>query len=111
MSRWWTFAGLRANTTFGELIGALRPEASREDNLFIRLLDGTSVDDLKRRLDRANAGGSESVFPVTDDALDSLKFSACLPRDLAYRTLRERGSDPEAVGSCLREPIRDIVLA
>ena len=32
-SRWWTFAGLRANTMLGELIGTLRLPKSREDNL------------------------------------------------------------------------------
>ena len=38
VSRWWTFAGLRANTTLGELIGGLRPDTSREENLSIRLV-------------------------------------------------------------------------
>jgi len=111
VSRWWTFAGLRANTTLGELIGSLRPEASREENLSIRLLEGTGADDLKKQLDQVGVEAKESIFPVTDDALESLKFSACLPRELANRTLQERGCDPEAVGACLREPIRDIELA
>ena len=110
MSRWWTFAGLRANTTLGELIGGLRPDTSREENLSIRLVDGTGIEDLKRQLDHVAVEAKERVFPVTDEALESLKFSACLPMELACRTLRERGADPEAVAKCLREPIRDITL-
>ena len=109
--RWWTFAGLRANMTLGELIGTLRFPTTRADNLSIRLRDGVTVEELKRRLDDVPTDAEDGAFPVTDDAVDSLKFSACLPRELAVRTLRERGSDREAVRTCLHEPMRQITLA
>ncbi len=109
--RWWTFAGLRANMTLGELIGTLRFPTTREDNLSIRLRDGVTVEELKRRLDDAPTDAEHGVFPVTDAAVDSLKFSACLPRELAVRTLRERGSDRDAVRTCLHEPMRQVTLA
>ena len=109
--RWWTFAGLRANMTLGELIGTLRFPTTRADNLSIRLRDGVTVEELKQRLDDVPTDAEDGVFPVTDDAVDSLKFSACLPRGLAVRTLRERGSDRDAVRTCLHEPIRQITLA
>ena len=79
-SRWWTFAGLRANMMLGELIGPLRLPTSREDNLSIRLRDGASVEELKRRLDDVNVAAKEGAFPVTAAAVDALKFSVCLPR-------------------------------
>ena len=107
-TRWWTFAGVRANTMLGQLVGPLRFGKSREENLSIRLVDDVAVDGLKKQLD--DADGKGNGFPVTDAAVDSLKFAACLPRELAIRTLRERGSDPEAVRTCLREPIRQIIL-
>ena len=107
-TRWWTFAGLRANAMLGEQVGALRLGKSREENLSIRLVDGTTVEGLKKGLE--NADGEGNGFPVSDGAVDSLKFSACLPRGLAIQTLRERGSDPEAVRACLREPIRQVIL-
>ena len=110
-SRWWTFAGLRANTVLGELIGTLRRPASREENLSIRLREGTSVEELKGQLDAVNAEATDDVVSVSDDAVDALKFSACLPRELAVRTLRARGSDRNAVRACLHEPIRQVVLA
>ena len=109
--RWWTFAGLRANMALGELIGTLRFPTTREDNLSIRLRDGVTVEELKRRLDDVPTDAEDGVFSVTDDAVDSLKFSACLPRELAVRTLRERGSDRDAVRTCLHEPMRQISLA
>ena len=107
-TRWWTFAGLRANLTLGELLGTLRVPTSREDNLSIQLREGASVEVVKRRLEEVTADAPAGALPVTDDAVDSLKFSACLPRDLAVRTLRQRGSDPEAVRTCLHEPIRHV---
>ena len=109
-NRWWTFAGLRANTMLGELIGTLRLPKSREDNLAIRLGEGASVEDLTRTLDHGDVDGEGNVFPVTDAAVDALKFSACLPRELASRTLRERGSDWNGVRTCRQESIRQVVL-
>ena len=108
-SRWWTFAGLRANTSLGEALGPLRRQGAREENLSIRLRDGAGADDVRRRLDDEGAAAAR-VFPVTDAAVESLKFSACLPPGLAGRTLRARGTDAEAVGACLREPVRHVVL-
>ena len=109
--RWWTFAGLRANMTLGELIGTLRLPAAREDNLSIRLRDGVGVEELRRRLDAVDVETTEEAFPASDEAVDSLKFSACLPKELAVRTLRRRGSDPAAVRTCLQEPVRQVTLA
>lgn len=109
-NRWWTFAGLRANTVLGELSGPLRLPTAREDNLWIRLRDGVGIEELKLRLHRATSDATAGVFPIADDAVDSLKFSACLPRKLAARTLRQRGSDARGVRACLREPIRQVTL-
>ena len=109
-NRWWTFAGLRANTVLGELSGPLRLPTAREDNLWIRLRDGVSTEELKLRLHGASGDATADVFPIADDAVDSLKFSACLPRKLAARTLRQRGSDIRGVRACLHEPVRQVTL-
>ena len=111
VSRWWTFAGLRANAILGELAGPLRLPTSREDNLAIRLRDDVSVEDLKRRLDDLPGDAPDDVFPATADGPDSLKFSACLPEALALRTVRRRSADARAVRASLSEPIRHLVLA
>jgi len=107
--RWWTFAGLRANTVLGELVKSLRADASREENLSIRLRDGVGVDDLRARIRAADAENNHPM-PVIDEALESLKFGACLPAHLVQQTLRVRLSDPDAVAACLEEPIRDVSL-
>ena len=110
-SHWWTFAGLRANAILGELAGPLRLPASREDNLSIPLRDDVRIEDLRRRLDGLPGNTMADAVPITADASDSLKFSSCLPENLALRTIRQRGSDVQGVRSCLHEPIRSIALA
>ncbi len=63
---------------------------------------------------RAQVRGAAAIaggFPVTDEAVESLKFSACLPPPLAARALRLRGADPAGGDACLREPLRHVVLA
>ena len=114
-SRWWTFAGLRANTVLGESLGAVRLAGAREENLSIRLRDGTVAGDVKDRLAglarATGADAAQDAFPARDDAVESLKFSACLPRALALRTLRARGSDRDAVRACARGPLRQVFLA
>ena len=111
ISRWWTFAGLRANAILGELAGPLRLPTSREDNLAIRLHDDAGIEDLRRRLDDLPGDAVDDVFPATADGPDSLKFSSCLPEELALRTVRRRGSDARGVRACLSEPIRHLVVA
>ena len=89
--------------------------ASRPDGEPCRSDCRTARDrDVKDRLAAAaGAPGAaeDAAFPASDDAVDSLKFAACLPRALAARTLRERGSDRDAVRACRRDPIRQVVLA
>ena len=110
-AHWWTFAGLRANTALGQLTGPLRLPVSREDNLSIRLRDGVGVEELRRRVDDLPRDTIANLFPVTTDATETLKFSSCLPEELALRTIRQRGSDVQGVRACLQEPIRSIALA
>ena len=108
-NHWWTFAGLRANTALGQLTGPLRLPVSREDNLSIRLRDDVGVEDLRRRAGGQPTDTIGDVLPVTADTAESLKFSSCLPEELALRTIRQRGSDAQGVRVCLEEPIRSIV--
>ena len=84
---------------------------SREDNLSIRLRDGVGVEELRRRVGDLPRDTIADLFPVTTDATETLKFSSCLPEELALRTIRQRGSDVQGVRACLQEPIRSIALA
>jgi hypothetical protein len=45
---------------------------------------------------------------LMQEALEGLKFAACVPRDLALEMLRLRLSDPKAVSSVLRESLVEV---
>jgi hypothetical protein len=45
-------------------------------------------------------------LPVSEDAIEGLKFSTCVPRGLARRMLARRLGDASAVRTVLAEPLR-----
>ena len=92
--RWWTFAGQRINTAPAKVLGALRKEVARGQNLAIQLKHGGTPVYLRSRLATIEANRAAEHTPVIDAAIDGLKFSACLPRPLAYRTIATRMADP-----------------
>ena len=91
---WWTFAGLGANAAIAAGLRARGLGAERPDNFRIRIEGAAATADLERALDELAAGDPALLrTPVEDEAIDKLKFSACLPRDLATEELEERLTD------------------
>jgi ATP-dependent Lhr-like helicase len=82
-SRFWTWAGLKANAT---LLAGLGLDASGAENESVRLPDGITARDI-------NAADPEAVPILDDEAISGLKFSAALPEDLAAKTIGERLAD------------------
>ena len=55
----------------------------------------------------AEAGVAQGALPdITDEALDGLKFSAALPRDIAASVIAERMTDPAAAAEVCQAAIR-----
>lgn len=105
---WWTFAGTRANATLaGELAGRC---GGRADHDGLRVVvegagDLTAVERAVRELPPV-----EALSPaVEEDAVDGLKFSACLPKDLALAALAARLRDTAAVRAVLAQRTRVVV--
>ncbi|MCH5644435.1 DEAD/DEAH box helicase [Gordonia sp. ABSL49_1] len=83
-SRFWTWAGLKANAT---LLAGLGLDVSGVENESVRLPDGIKA--------RAIRTADSEAFPIVDEeAISGLKFSVALPPDLAAKTLGERLGDP-----------------
>lgn len=83
---------------------------ARPDNLSIPLDEGTPLERITTCLRDVTANQVFTATPVPDDALDALKFSTCVPRRLALRTLRERRADRDGVARVLAEPVRVVTL-
>jgi ATP-dependent Lhr-like helicase len=103
---WWTFAGLRANTTLAHHLTPLRDQTGQRDNLAIALRPTTTLDELKQLI--STFGSRPTPVEIAADALDGLKFSACLPVALAKQVLARRLTDADAVRSTSTEPVDQI---
>jgi ATP-dependent Lhr-like helicase len=104
-----TLAGTRANATLaGELF---RPCGGRVDHDALAItVEGAesvaAVEQAVRPLTEADASG---LLPqVEEAALEGLKFSECLPTELALATLASRLRDEPAVRAILSQPARVI---
>lgn len=97
-TRWWTWAGLRANARWVAAFNAVAPELLDElntyDNLQIALrVDATSADvaAAQRRARQRFGRDLAGVEPGVDDrALRGLKFNELLPGELARAVLSDR---------------------
>jgi ATP-dependent helicase Lhr and Lhr-like helicase len=103
--QWWTFAGLRANATLTDSLRNI--PAAGFDNLCIRFDRGIPLEALEKSITNLREHPPKFA-PVADleRAIDQLKFSTCLPRQLAERMLAVRLADPDAVAGILAQPLR-----
>lgn len=94
---WWTFAGARANACLAETLRSANLKVRRFDN-FSMTVDDPSIAAVSDAVHRIKSG--EIVVqlpPVTDAALEGLKFSSCLPLELAQTVLQQRATDRHAI--------------
>jgi ATP-dependent Lhr-like helicase len=105
--RWWTFGGLYANSA---LAASCKSEgcAVAPNNLSIRV-SNTSGAGLLRIIEKLRQLSPDTIVPeVTPKALEGLKFSECLPAELASRVLQTRMMDDKAVRAVLAEAVKVI---
>jgi ATP-dependent Lhr-like helicase len=105
-SRWWTFAGRRANTWLAAMVEPVRQHTTALDDLSIALdpnTDGTAIQAL---LDIADLQLVSLAEWVSDEAISNLKFSDCLPRPLAVREVEARLRDDAAVEQVIHNSVK-----
>jgi ATP-dependent Lhr-like helicase len=105
-TRWWTFAGWKANLALGFAASSLRTTVAAIDDLSVAVDPGTSLDDLRTVI----AGTSSESFDIAPwvvaDAVEGLKFAECLPDQLARTVITRRLADPASVRVALAEVVR-----
>ena len=108
-TRWWTFAGLRANTTLAAALSSLAEGPGRAENLSVPLQGHASANSLTGQLSRPEAIRSVDV-PIDEEALKGMKFNECLPPAIAARVFRSRMVDETHARECAQGPIRSVSL-
>jgi ATP-dependent Lhr-like helicase len=100
-ARWWTWAGQRANASLGDALGGLA--SSRGDDLSIGVdPDQATVTEVRRRLAELDPASLPAPAVAVDFA-EHMKFSDCLPAELALEVARQRLIDPVGVRRVLAE--------
>jgi len=106
-SIWWTFAGSRANAAIAAALSNAGLLVTDYDNLSITFEATTPLPDLDARLQTVRSQDrKEFCAPVSEEAIEQLKFSSCLPHETAVEMLESRLMDRRALDACLKEPIK-----
>nr|WP_291980663.1 DEAD/DEAH box helicase [Luteitalea sp.] len=104
--QWWTFGGLYANVATAAKLKADLGYAVAPNNLAIKIAGEPSDSAIMNAIHAIRATDAETLVPdVAKKALEGLKFSACLPADLATRVLQQRMADVDGVKRILAEPV------
>jgi ATP-dependent Lhr-like helicase len=104
-SRWWTFAGRRANTWLAAMVTELRRDVAAIDDLAIALdrgVDGRAVTAAVASIDVADVALAQWM---SEEAIRGLKFFECLPSDLAQLVIDRRLRADETVRRAIAEPL------
>ncbi|MGH3312477.1 MAG: DEAD/DEAH box helicase [Streptomyces sp.] len=106
-TRWWTWAGHRANATLAASLGSVAVPAQRINGCWIRMREDVETRAWKQAV--ADAAGQLCLPEVDAQAVKGLKFAEALPPRLAEATLAARFSDVEGARAVLGEPTEFLV--
>lgn len=106
-AEWWTFAGTRANATLAGELSRLCGGHADHDGLTVTIQGGKGLSEVTAAVRELGARDPSSMTPlVAEDALEGLKFSQCLPKELAMATLASRLRDTSGIRQLFSQPLR-----
>jgi ATP-dependent Lhr-like helicase len=101
---WWTFGGTRANATLARALSEATQSRLDHDGFSLTFESRLSPDDIRRAVKEIRSLDVESIRPAIDeDAIEGLKFSECLPVQLAIEMLERRLSDTVSTNKTLEQ--------
>jgi ATP-dependent Lhr-like helicase len=104
---WWTFAGQKANAALVPALAGLTHVATTSDNLMIEFERALPLKTVQQAIVELGSRDPGTLLPaVSPEALEGMKFSACLPPALGVHVLGVRNRDPMAVEHALQAPLR-----
>jgi ATP-dependent Lhr-like helicase len=107
---WWTFAGGRANAALAHELARRSDTKVASDNVAVRFPPHLAIDAVAGCLEDLVAVDPAQVLPaVSEQALDGLKFSECLPPNLARHVVRTRLADVCGTAATLGRTTRTVM--
>lgn len=106
---WWNFAGSRANASLANEIAQLTTSQIEHDSFSLTFESLNQFAELQNAVGKLRERDVQDLRPVVDDrAIEGLKFSECLPFDLAREMLEARLQDASAVRETLAQKLRSV---
>lgn len=104
---WWTFAGHNANAALAPVLASIACVQTTSDSLSIEFERALPLDTVQQAVEELRSRNPDTLLPtVSPDALKGLKFSDCLPSQLAVHVLGTRARDRMAIEHVLDRPVR-----
>jgi ATP-dependent Lhr-like helicase len=104
---WWTFAGTRANAALAGELAGLCGGRVEHDALAVTFEGADGQPQVAAAVREMGSRDPSSMTPlVAEEALEGLKFSGCLPRDLGLAVLAARMRDVPAIHELASQPLR-----
>lgn len=107
---WWTFAGFAANATLANELAQATKSRVTYDSFHLAFEPQVSASTMAHALHMLGTRDVRTMRPAIDEkAIAGLKFSQCLPHELAVRALEARLRDPSAVEQILQQSKRVVI--
>jgi ATP-dependent helicase Lhr and Lhr-like helicase len=109
-TEWWTFGGNRANATLAQQLSQQTASKVRHDSFTLTFEAVVKLQDVQRAITEIRQQDVAEMRPAIDEAaVDGLKFSECLPAELAIEMLQRRLQDAHATRQVLEQQVRFLV--
>jgi ATP-dependent Lhr-like helicase len=106
-TEWWTFAGYRANASLAPSLARIIHKTTSHNSLAVRFEQPSLPEEIDHAIQELRSLKAANLLPAIEPAaVEGLKFSECLPPELATHVLQMRNRDPVGVSTLLCEPIR-----
>ena len=104
---WWTFAGVGANAMFASALSRVTHSAVHYDGFTVTFASHVSLPTIEQAVGELRVDDVGAMHVAVDEqAITGLKFSECLPHDVALDMLRIRLCDPSGAQRVLKQPVR-----
>ncbi len=109
-TEWWTFGGNRTNATLARQLAHETGTKVSHDSFTLTFDSALKLQDVQRAIFQLRRQDVTAMRPAIDEAaIDGLKFSECLPTELAIEMLESRLQEPEATRHVLKKDVRFLV--
>lgn len=108
---WWTFAGTQGNATLSAALQQAMAVDIKSDAIKISVDLSKTVNEVELGIKSLEACNFEEIRPeVSDKAIDGLKFSKCLPQQMAKKVLEDRLRNANVARSIASQPVSTVKI-